>query len=74
RSHVLLPLASALLGSAAYHLILAAGLALGGEAVDWEILARQILLPSALLNAILILPIYAMTRWLRGLIYPEAVA
>lgn len=74
RSNVLLPLASALLGSAAYHLILAAGLALGGEAVDWEILARQILLPSALLNAILILPIYAMTRWLRGLIYPEAVA
>ncbi len=73
-SHVLLPLAVALIGSAGYHLISAAGLFATGEAVDWGLFLRQVLLPSVLLNAALILPVYAFVRWLHGLVFPEAVA
>lgn len=73
RSHVILPLAVALIASVGYHAISAAGLFLTGTDVDWLTFARQILLPSVLLNAALILPIYAFSRWLHGLVYPEAV-
>ena len=74
RSHIILPLAVALIASVGYHAISAAVLFLSGNAVDWLTVARQVLLPSALLNAALILPIYAFVRWLHGLVYPEAVA
>ena len=73
RSHIILPLAVALIGSVGYHAISAAVLFLTGTEVDWVSFARQILLPSALLNAALILPIYAFVRWLHSLVYPEAV-
>lgn len=72
-SHVLLPLAVALIGSAVYHLITAGALVVTGIDLDWGDFFRQVLLPSVLLNAALILPVYAFVRWLHGLMYPEAV-
>ncbi|MBL8093505.1 MAG: rod shape-determining protein MreD [Anaerolineales bacterium] len=73
-SHVLLPLVTTLLASAGYHVIVAGVLSVTGTTVEWADFARQVLLPSVLLNAALILPVYAFVRWLHGLIYPEAVA
>lgn len=73
RSHILLPLATALLGSMLYHLILPVILAIYGFAFDWGRALAGVLLPATLLNIVLIVPVYEILRRLRAWVYPVAV-
>jgi rod shape-determining protein MreD len=74
RSHVLLPLAAILIGSAIYHLITLILLNLTDNPIPiWESLWR-ITLPSVLINTVLMLPGYFFIRWLRYVVEPPAVS
>jgi rod shape-determining protein MreD len=73
RSHVLLPLAAALMGSVLYHLLLPLILAVFGFEFDWGRALVGVLLPSTLLNLMLIVPLYEILRRVRGWVYPVAV-
>lgn len=73
RSHVLLPVAAALLGSVLYHLLLTLTLAAFGFAFDWGRALGGVLLPATLLNVVLIVPLYEILRRVRGWAYPVAV-
>ena len=72
-SHILLPLALALVGTLGYHLVSLVALSAAGYAVDWSISLSRVVLPSALLNTFMMLPVYYGTRWLHAQIYPAAV-
>lgn len=73
RSHILLPLATAILGTLGLHIIYLTVLRLSGEAVDIGFALARITLPTLVLNTASILPIYRLMRWLRGWVYPEPV-
>jgi rod shape-determining protein MreD len=72
-SHVLLPLASVLLGTVVYHLVYLSALAVTGHTVAWSLSLSQVTLPTALLNTLLMLPVYQFVRWLHSVLYPAAV-
>jgi rod shape-determining protein MreD len=73
-SHLLLPLAIALLGTFGFHLLSLVVLALAGHAVDWGTSLARIVLPSALLNTFLMWPVFAVMRWMHAQLYPPSVA
>jgi rod shape-determining protein MreD len=72
-SHVLLPLASALLGTVLYHAVYLITLAASGHTVNWGLSLSQVTLPTVLLNTLLMLPVYQFVRWLHSVLYPAAV-
>ena len=73
RSHVLLPLATVLLGTVMYHLIYLLFLAASGHSVDWSASLAQVTLPAALINTLLMLPVYHLVRWLHAVLHPAPV-
>ena len=74
RSHILLPLATVMLATGAYHLIVLATLAAAGHTVDWQASLAQVTLPTALLNTVFMLPVYGLVRGLHSWVRPEAVS
>jgi rod shape-determining protein MreD len=73
-SHVLLPLASVLLGTVVYHLVYLLTLAVTGHSLDWGLSLSQVTLPTVLLNTLFMLPVYHFARWLHSVLYPAAVS
>ncbi len=73
RSHILLPLASVILGTLGLHLIYMTVLRLNGEPINVGLALARITLPTVVLNTAGMLPIYRAMRWLRGWVYPEPV-
>lgn len=73
RSHVLLPLATVLLGTVLYHLVYLALLVGTGHSVTWLESLSQITLPSVLLNTVFMLPVYHVLRWVHALLHPAPV-
>jgi rod shape-determining protein MreD len=73
RSHVLLPLATVLLGTVAYHLLYLTALAATGHGVAWLPSLAQVTLPAVLLNTLLMLPVYHAVRWLHHILHPAPV-
>jgi rod shape-determining protein MreD len=73
RSHILLPLAVSLLGSLGYFVIHMAGLIALGYALDALGALGRVVLPTAVINAAFMLPVYQGLRWLRAVVYPAAV-
>ncbi|MGH2523675.1 MAG: rod shape-determining protein MreD, partial [Anaerolineales bacterium] len=74
RSHVLLPLATVLLGTVGFHAIYLLGLSFAGHPISLGEALWRVTLPSALLNAVFMLPVYNVLRWLRAFISPAPVA
>ena len=72
-SHVLLPLASVLLGTVVYHLVYLSALAVTGHTVTWGLSLSQVTLPTVLLNTLFMLPVYQFVRWLHSVLYPATV-
>ncbi len=72
-SHVLLPLASALLGTVLYHGIYLLVLAASGHTVNWTLSLGQVTLPTVLLNTLFMVPVYQFVRWLHSVLHPAAV-
>ena len=72
-SHVLLPLASVLLGTVVYHLVYLLTLAATGHSVSWGLSLSQVTLPTVLLNTLVMLPVYHLVRWLHSVLHPAAV-
>ncbi len=72
-SHVLLPLASALLGTVVYHLLYLLTLAVTGHNVSWGPSLSQVTLPTVLLNTAFMLPVYQLSRWLHSVLHPAVV-
>ncbi len=72
-SHILLPLAVALLGTLGFHLVSLVSLAVTGHLVDWGGSLARVVLPSALLNTCLMLPVYYALRWVHAQVYPAEV-
>ncbi len=70
---LLLPLVVALLGSFGYHLVNLVALSVTGYGPNWGISLVRVVLPSALLNTFLVLPVYYAMRWVHGQLYPAAV-
>jgi rod shape-determining protein MreD len=73
RSHILLPLATVILGTLGLHVIQLLVLRLNGEAVDIGFALARVTLPATVLNTAGMLPIYYAMRRLRGLVYPMPV-
>ncbi len=73
RSHILLPLATALLGTLGYYGLYLFALGLGGHPVDLGAGLTRVVLPAALLNTLSIVPAYLLLRALRSLLYPTQV-
>ncbi len=73
RSHVLLPLATALLGSVLFHLISLTLLSVTGFPVDWGYSLARLTLPAVLLNTLFMLPVYALVRLLHAFAHPAPV-
>jgi rod shape-determining protein MreD len=73
RSHVLLPLATALLASVIYHLLTLSLLTVTGFPVDWGYSLARVSLPSVLLDTLLMLPMYALVRALYAFTHPAPV-
>ena len=72
-SHVLLPLASVLVGTVVYHLVYLLTLAATGHGVSWGLSLSQVTLPTVLLNTLVMLPVYHLVRWLHSVLHPAAV-
>jgi rod shape-determining protein MreD len=73
-SHVLLPLASALLGTGVYHVLYLLTLAVTGHTVSWVPSLTQVTLPTVLLNTACMLPVYQLVRWLHAVLHPAVVS
>ncbi len=73
RSHVLLPLATALLGSVLFHLITLLLLTVTGYPVDWAYSLTRLTLPAVLLDTLCMLPVYALVRMLHAFTHPAPV-
>jgi rod shape-determining protein MreD len=73
RSHVLLPLATSVLGTLGFHAVYLVGLSLSGVPVNLGVGLARAALPAALLNSVCMLPIYHALRWLHTLVYPPPV-
>lgn len=73
RSHVLLPLATALLASVLYHLITLGTLTVTGFSVDWVYSLTRLTLPAVLLNTLFMLPVYTLVRALHAFVHPAPV-
>jgi rod shape-determining protein MreD len=74
RTHFLLPLASALLGTIAFHLIYLAILAVTGYPINLADQLAFITVPSVFLNMLGVLPLYWLIRRLHDWVRPAPVA
>lgn len=72
-SHLVLPLGIALAGTFGFHLISLAVFALSGYAIDWGASLARVVLPSALLNTLLMWPVFSAMRWVHAQLYPAPV-
>jgi rod shape-determining protein MreD len=73
RTHILLPLASALLGTVAFHLIYLGVLAATGRAINLGDQLAYVTFPSVFLNLLGILPLYWLIRRLHDWLRPAPV-
>jgi rod shape-determining protein MreD len=73
RSHILLPLAAALLGTLVYHVIVFFVLIVGGTRMDWLGALTGVLLPALLVNTLIIVPVFWLLRAVHEAVYPAAV-
>jgi rod shape-determining protein MreD len=73
RSHVLLPLATALLGSVLFHLIMLSLLTITGHPLDWVYSLTRLTLPAVLLNTLCMLPVYLLVRLIHNFAHPAPV-
>jgi rod shape-determining protein MreD len=73
RTHFLLPLATALLGTLAFHLIYLAVLAATGYPVHLPDQVAYVIFPSVFLNMVGILPLYWLIRQLHDRVRPVPV-
>jgi len=73
RTHILLPLASALLGTVAFHLIYLVTLTVTGYAANVADQIAYITFPSVFLNMLGILPLYWIIRRLHDWVRPAPV-
>jgi rod shape-determining protein MreD len=73
RSHLLLPLAAALLCTLVYYGVVLLVLALRGAALDWLRAITGVLLPALLINTLASVPAFWLLRFLHELIYPAPV-
>lgn len=73
QSHVLLPLATAMLGTAGFHGAYLIALFMAGQTVQWNLSLSYVTLPAILLNTLCMLPLYHGLRRLHGLIHPAPV-
>jgi rod shape-determining protein MreD len=73
QSHVLLPLATVMLGTAGFHGAYLIGLFLAGQTVNWNLSLSYVTLPAILLNTLCMLPVYQVLRRLHRVIYPAPV-
>jgi rod shape-determining protein MreD len=74
RSHVLLPLTTIALGTFGFHTLYLVGLSLSGYPVNWSYDLSQVTLPSAVVNTLLMLPVYHALHWVHTLVYPTPVS
>ncbi|MBI3760412.1 MAG: rod shape-determining protein MreD [Chloroflexi bacterium] len=70
RSNILLPLATALLGTIFFHLIYLAVLTVTGHPINWGDQLAYVTVPSVFLNVIAILPLYWLMRGLHERVRP----
>lgn len=73
RSHILLPLAAAMLGTLVYHLVVFFVLVVNGTSLDWLSALTGVLLPALLINTLVIVPIFWLLRAVHAVVYPAAV-
>jgi rod shape-determining protein MreD len=73
RSHVLLPVATALLASVLFHLITLSLYTATGHPVDWGYSLARLTLPAVLLNTLVMLPVYGLVRLLYNFVHPAPV-
>ena len=73
RSHVLVPLATALAGTLVYHLVSLAALSLSGYGLSWGVGLARITLPALFLNTLCMLPVYHVVRLLHSFAHPAPV-
>lgn len=72
-SHVLLPLATVMLGTLGFHGAYLIALFLAGQTVSWNLSLSYVTLPAILLNTLCMLPVYQVLRRLHGVLYPAPV-
>ena len=72
--HWQLALAYVVVGSIVYHLIYLLVLTISGWPMDWVDALTTITLPSAVLNLVLMIPVYPATRWLAARSAPAGVS
>jgi rod shape-determining protein MreD len=63
RAHVALPILTVFLATIMYNLIFLLVLAISGQTVVWLDSVFRVILPSAVLNAVLTPPVYGIMRW-----------
>ncbi len=73
QSHVLLPLATVMLGTAGFHGAYLIALFLSGQTVNWNLSLSYVTLPAILLNTLCMLPVYHVLRRLHRVLYPAPV-
>lgn len=73
QSHVLLPLATVMLGTVGFHGTYLIMLFTSGQAVNWNLSLSYVTLPAILLNTLCMLPVYQALRRLHRVIYPAPV-
>lgn len=73
RSHILLPLATILLGTVGFHLLQLLVLSVSGFRPDVSTALWRTVLPSALINAVLMLPLYRLLRGVHHAVYAPPV-
>lgn len=69
-AHFLMPMSVILIASFLFHTGQLAGLLLIGRSIPFELALSRVVLPSAFLNMVLILPVVQLARGLRDVLYP----
>lgn len=72
-AYFLLLLVVGLLGTGIFYLIYLLLIAISGTVVAWQTIFLAVILPTAGMNMILILPTYLITRWINNQFYPPQV-
>lgn len=72
-AHFLMPMSVMLLASFLYHIGQLGALLLIGRSIPLELALGRVILPSAFLNVILVLPVVQLARGLKETLYPPEV-
>ena len=70
RTHAMVPLATVFAATVLFYGIALFILASTQHAVDWIAVLRSVAVPVALYNMLLNIPVFWLTQWLEGRIYP----